>query len=496
MGLGFCFLVLTASSPAHSQKAFGYSEVVAKAGLLAQKPFDQSRKPPDFLSQINYDQWRDIRFKPKDALWLKDKLPFYVEFFFPGWLFNRLVSINVVESGVATPVHFSPDLFHYGMNKFNSKALKGLGFAGFRLHYSINTPQYYDEMTVFLGASYFRAVGESENYGLSARGLAIDTGLPSGEEFPYFKEFWLVRPEKKATAITVFALLDSRSLTGAYQFDIHPGKATTMDVTATLFLRKEVKTLGIAPLTSMFFYGENKNIRPVDDFRLQVHDSDGLQIATATGEWIWRPLINPKTLLVTSFRLNNPEGFGLFQRDRNFADYQDLESNLQKRPCAWIIPGKNWGEGRVELVEIPTENEKNDNIASYWVPAVNPRPGKPFSLSYRIEWGPPEMAEPPLARVIATRTATGKENGVRTYLIDFAGGKLHGLPAKTKLQADFGVGGGELVEHHITRNPFTGGWRLVFRVKKTESGRALELRAFLLQKDEVLTETWSYVDPF
>ena len=223
----------------------------------------------------------------------KGWLPFHVELFHLGWLFNRPVKINVVQPGKVVPVKFSPTMFTYGKNNFNPNVLKDLGFAGFRLHYPINTPTYYDEFAVFLRASYFRAIGKNEHYGLSARGLAIDTALPSSEEFPYFKEFWLVRPGKKETAITLYALLDSPSASGAYKFVIQPGKATLFDVTATLFLRKGVQRLGVAPLTSMFFYGEDTNCRPDNDFRPQVHDSDGLQIASSTGEWNLASLVKP-----------------------------------------------------------------------------------------------------------------------------------------------------------------------------------------------------------
>jgi glucans biosynthesis protein len=493
-----------ASSAAPSNKSFEYKDAVEEARLLSQKPFEEPKKIPEFLSKISYDQWRSIRFKPEKALWREDKLPFEAEFFHPGFLYNRTVSINVVESDEIRPIPFSRDLFHYGMNEFKEKVPEDLGFAGFRLHYPINTSKYFDEVVVFLGASYFRAVASNEHFGLSARGLAVDTAMESGEEFPFFKKFWLVHPQKKAESITIFALLDSPSLTGAYQFGIQPGKATLIDVASTLFLRKEVKKLGVAPLNSMFFYGENINIRPVDDFRPEVHDSDGLQIATATGEWIWRPLINPKRLLVTSFKLSKPKGFCLFQRDRDFDHYQDLGSNYQMRPCAWVIPKSDWGEGRVELAQIPTDSDKNDNIVAYWVPANPPKPGSPASFSYQMKWGGPEIAEPPLACVVATRTATSGQKAGKMYLIDFEGDKLRSLPENAKVEAEIGAGGGEIVERHIQKATVFGGWRLVFHVKQnqgpldrvTGGNPPLELRAFLRQGDEVLTETWSYVDPF
>jgi periplasmic glucans biosynthesis protein len=504
LSFGFCLLTVMASSAAQSNRSFEYKDAVEEARLLAQKPFEEPKKLPEFLFKINYDQWRSIRFKPEEALWRNDKMRFEAQFFHPGFFYNRTVSINVVESGESKSVPFSPDLFHYGMNEFKDKVPQDLGFSGFRLHHPINTGKYYDEVIVFLGASYFRAVGREQNFGLGGRGVAIDTGMESGEEFPYFRKFWLVRPQEKAETITIFALLDSPSLTGAYQFGIQPGKATLIDVTTTLFLRKEVKKLGIAPLNSMFFYGENTNIRPVNDFRPEVHDSDGLQIATATGEWIWRPLINPKRLLVTSFQLKNPKGFGLFQRDTDFDQYQDLEADYQMRPCAWIIPKNDWGEGRVELVQIPTDSEKNENVVSYWVPASLPKPGSSMSISYQMKWGSPDIARPPLARVVATRTGTieGKEG--KMYLIDFQGEKPSSPSKDAKVEADIGVGDGDVTEQHIEKHRFSDGWRLVFQVKKKEGplvrvtpgNQPLELRAFLRQGDAVLTETWTYVDPF
>jgi glucans biosynthesis protein len=292
-------------------------------------------------------------------------------------------------------------------------------------------------------------------------------------------------------------LLDSPSATGGYEFVIRPGKETVMDTTASVFLRKKVKKLGIAPLTSMFFYGENINIRPADDFRPEVHDSDGLMIASGTGEWIWRPLINPKRLLVTSFQLNDPKGFGLFARDRNFDHYQDLESHYEKRPGAWVIPKKGWGKGRVELVEIPTDSERNDNIVSYWVPE-----SLPASFSYQIRWGPKDSRLPPLGYVIATRTSAGKEKGVKVYLIDFEGMKLSSIPGDAHVKADISIGGAELIGQQIHKNNITGGWRLVLHVRKKEGAleqvipddRPIEVRASLRLNDTVLTETWSYVD--
>ena len=482
---------------------FGLKNVISRARELAAKPFQAPQKVPDFLRKLDYDQWRDIRFRSEKALWRNEKLPFQVQFFHPGFLYDQSVKIHVVEGDKNEPFKFSPDLFSYGLNDFKGKISPDLGFAGFRLHYPINSRHYYDEVAVFLGASYFRAVGKGQKYGLSARGLAIDTAVPSGEEFPFFKEFWLKRPKPRARQMVVYALLDSPSATGAYRFVIRPGEATVIEVTATVFLRKKVQKLGLAPLTSMFFYGENTNLRPVDDFRPEVHDSDGQLIATATGEWIWRPLEDPPSLLDTSFQLDKPKGFGLLQRDRNFDHYQDLEAEPQLRPSAWVTPTGRWGKGQVELVQIPMKSETNDNIVSFWVPQKLPAPLKPLSFSYRIRWFAKDRLSP-AGYVVATRTAKGQKDQARRFLVDFAGGKLETLGKDAKIEALVSVGGGKVTEQHLEKNVFTGGWRLSFEVLPDQTGpldqvlpdkmkKPLELRALLRQGNEDLTETWSYV---
>jgi len=503
LGTGVVLIVLLSVCRAETKaEPFGMNNVVEIARKLAQQPFQEPQKVPEFLRKLNYDHWRDIRFHPDKALWRKEKLPFQVQFFHPGFLYDRTVSISVLDHNRIEPVPFSPDLFSYGLNDFKGTIPPRLGFAGFRLHYRINSPDHFDEVAIFLGASYFRVVGKGERFGLSARALAIDTADPSGEEFPFFKEFWLQRPGPDANRMVVYALIDSPSATGAYRFEVRPGGATEVGVTCTVFLRKKVKKLGLAPLTSMFFYGENTNKRPIDDFRQEVHDSDGLSILTGGNERIWRPLENPPALLDTSFQLNNPKGFGLLERDRNFDHYQDLEVDFQLRPSAWIVPNGNWGEGVVELVQIPSQKEADDNIVSFWVPAAVPEVLRPLTLSYTMSWF--SRAKAPLAEVVSTRTSRGRQDHSRRFLVDFVGRKLNSLGKDAKLSAGVSVGGGKIIEQHLIKNPFTGGWRLEVEVLPDETGilgkvlpdklkKPLELRALLRKDNEILTETWSYV---
>lgn len=488
-------LVVTLGFPAESLSTFGFDNVAAMAKKLSEAPFRETKgEVPDALRKISYDEWRDIRFRSERALWRTRGPLFEVQFFHPGLFYDKIVRIHTVDADGVHPVAFSPESFDYGKNAFAANVLENLGYAGFRLHFPINKPEYKDEVIAFLGASYLRAVGKDQVFGLSARGLAVDVGLPSGEEFPYFRDFWLVRPAREARDIQVLALLDSRRVTGAYRFVVKPGERTVVDVEARLYPRKKIEKLGIAPLTSMFFFGENTMIRPAD-YRPEVHDSDGLLLALGTGEWIFRPLHNPQRLNISAFGMTDPAGFGLVQRDRDFDHYQDLEARPELRPSVWITPGGRWGEGRVELVEIPSPDEIHDNIVAFWVPARPFQPGDAASFSYSMSWYADDPGRPPGGRAASTRRDRGTVDGAHRWIIDFTGKRLAELPADAALRAVVTVGSGtgddgELVEQQVTKNPVTRGWRLVFQVRP-KSGKPVELRAFLAKNGEALTETWA-----
>lgn len=486
-------LLVLAAALAAPAAAFDFEDVSRRARALAAK----AHKPPDaalpaVLRDMSYDAYRDIRFRADHALWRNAGLPFEVQFFHPGFLFQHTVPVNVISAQGVKPVPFNPDAFSYGRNAIDRKQLRKLGFAGFRIHHAINRPDYKDEITVFLGASYLRAVGRGHGYGLSARGLAIDTALPSGEEFPAFREFWIEWPAPNAREIVVYALLDSRRAAGAYRFVIRPGEATTMDVRARLFLRDHVGKLGLAPLSSMYFFGENQP-SPVEDYRPEVHDSDGLLVASGTGEWIWRPLVNPRRLLVTSFALAGTRGFGLLQRDRAFPNYEDLEARYERRPSVWIEPQAEWGPGRVELVQIPTADEFNDNIVAYWVPDRPPVLRAPYDFSYRLSWQT-ESGVAPVGRVLQTRRGAAGKDAVR-FIVDFGGGALDELPPDAPVElAAWCSQQAELLEHRAYRNAAAGGWRAVLTVRRT-GDEPVELRATLRGAGGAVSETWSYVWP-
>jgi glucans biosynthesis protein len=494
-----CAIAFAAPSVA---RTFDFDDVAQRAQAEARIAYQTPpRVVPPELAALSYDQYRDIRFRPEHALLRRDGLPFELMFFHLGKFQTLPVVVNELVSGSVRHIRFDPSDFDYGKNRLSPSTWPDLGYAGFRVHYALNTASYKDELAVFLGASYFRALGGGQRYGLSARGLAIDTAGGQGEEFPRFKEFWIERPAVDAKALTVYALLDSQRATGAYRFTLIPGAQTVVEVRARLFLRAGVATLGIAPLTSMFHHGENSPRR--DDFRPEVHDSDGLMLATADGqggsEWLWRPLANPSRPLTTSFAVRELEGFGLMQRDRAFSSYEDVEARYERRPSAWVVPVGRWGPGRVELLQLPTPDETHDNIVAYWVPAQPPAPGQPLDLAYRIFWQGDEQARPPNGWTVQSRfgggyAPLGKDEF--QYVVDFAGPALDTLPADAAVDAVITPSGNaRLVERNAYRNDARGGWRMTLRVARIDPTQPVELRAFLQQGHHALTETWTTVIP-
>ena len=478
--------------------AFDLDDVGNRARDLAARAYKAPEiRMPAALRDLDYDQYRDIRYRPEKALWRAEKLPFEVMFFHQGRSVPEPVRINIIEPHGEHTVPFDPALFDYGHNKIDPASLRDVGYNGFRVHFAVNHPTYKDEVLVFQGASYFRAVGKGQGYGLSARGLAVDTATAEGEEFPRFVEFWIERPKAAATSLVIYGLLDSRRVAGAYRFVLTPGAETTMQVNARLYLRDRIAKIGLAPLTSMFAFGENQPGR--DDYRPEVHDSDGLSIEGADGEWIWRPLVNPKRLLVTSFAMTNPHGFGLMQRDRSPSSYEDPEAQYERRPSAWIEPTGPWGAGRVELVQIPTPDETNDNVVAYWVPATAPAPAHAFDFAYRIRWQMAGTLPAGKAWVVQTRRGRGftkSADGDINFVVDFDGPPLRNLPADAGLEpVIWADANAEIHEHNLFRNRVNGTWRMTVRFKRLDPAKVVELRAYLKQQQTTLTETWSYAVP-
>jgi periplasmic glucans biosynthesis protein len=482
----------------------GFDSIQSRARDLANEPYVPPNRDtlPGWMNDLTYDQYRDIRFNPSKALWAEEKLPFHAMFFHPGYLFREPVTLNEFTSTHQQQIRLSEAFFNYGplIEKHGELPAEG-GFAGFRLHAPLNDSDYYDELAVFQGASYWRALGKNQRYGISARGIAVNTGAEGvPEEFPNFREFWLRKPDADDKEVRFYALLDGPSYAGAYAFKINPGTITHVDVRVVLFARAAVKRVGFAPMSSMFWFGENSR-RRFDDFRPEVHDSDGLAIRMGNGERLWRPISNDSGQLEFSFfEMEKCDGFGLLQRDRRFSAYEDGEAAYHLRPSLWIEPTSDWGPGRVMLMEIPTTNELADNTVAMWEPAKIPQPGDKIEFSYRQHWTMDD--DPSLANgyVVATRTGVHDwQPEQRTIAVEFQGNALNQqseTPLTPVVEA-LGEGAERVKIQGVTIQSMPEDrWRVAFQIAPAAEGGKLadlgpvELRCCIKRGENFLTETW------
>jgi periplasmic glucans biosynthesis protein len=512
IGLIFLSILSCDRAFAGAEQADISLDYVSKLALeRAHKPFVSPRASlPDILraDKLDYDKYREIRFRDDQALWASDKLPFEIEFFHPGYLYEEPVHVFEFSPGYVQPVPFNQDFFDYGkMQSIKNKIPAKTGYAGFRVLYPLNQPDKLDELGAFLGASYFRLLGKGQRYGSSARGLALDCGeTDRPEEFPIFTDWWLGKPQPGQKDLHLFALLDSVSCTGAYEFQIQPGDATVADINAIIYFRetnlitaanpqkKPLSTMGWAPLTSMFWYAKNSE-RKFDDYRPEVHDSDGLLMHMANGELLWRPLNNATVMRHQRFGASNIRGFGLLQRDRNFATYQDIFNRYDLVPSLWVEPRGNWGDGDVHLVELSTSYEGLDNIVAFWQPKTNFVPLQPISFSYSLHWTR-DIDKLSPNRTVATRIGVNERNtDQRQLVIDFTGPKLASLPEGVMPEAiDSCSANGAITQTQVFQLPTNGVWRAIVTMQpKPGNHDPIDLRCALKRGDELLTETWTFL---
>ncbi|MGE9290512.1 MAG: glucan biosynthesis protein [Puniceicoccales bacterium] len=492
LGVGaLCCLPASLSFSAGAERVtvdFAYVEEIAKS--LAQKPYAPPAAIPESLQSIDYDQYRDIRFNPIKALWADEDLPFRIEFFHLGYLYRDSVIVNETTATHKQKIPYSSDLFDYGKNNDLATDLpSNLGYAGIRILYPLNDPNVFDEVAVFQGGSYFRMLSRGQVWGLSSRGLAINTGTPAGESFPLFREFWLRKPKPEDRELVLYALLDGKWATGAYEFTLLPGDPTTMKIRATLYFRQTPARVGLAPFSSMFWYGEVSLNRP-SDYRPEVHDSDNLVIQSSSGEFLSRPLLNPKALSESFFEFDGVQGWGLLQRDRVYGNYEDIEAAYHRRPGSWVVPKSGFGSGSVYLLELPVSVETEDNIAAMWLPDPMPEPQVPYSFSYDLST--PTSNPSPNGWVQATRQGRALD-GRHQIVIDWGGGNLPNLAASENIEVVLTTTPEDLVEEFtLEKNPYNDSWRLVLYLRdRTEEDSEGILRAFLRFNDQILTETWT-----
>ena len=478
-----------------SAQPFDYAGRKGRARVLAGRPYQKPAGTlPAELKALDYDQHQSIGYRDDHALWADDGRRFRVKFFHLGLYYEVPVRMHELADGMAQELAYDPEMFDYGKSGLQASRLpKDLGFAGFRVNFHSDWKH---DVAAFVGASYFRAVGGERQYGMSARGLAIDAG--GAEEFPLFTDFWLEKPAAASSTLTVYALMDSPSIAGAYRFDIRPADRMVMDVDAALYPRKEIDRMGIAPLTSMFQCGENDR-RMANDWRPEIHDSDGLSMWAGSGEWLWRPLANPTQIRFSAFADENPRGFGLLQRDREFDHYQDDGAFYERRPSLWVEPKSNWGKGTIQLVELPTDDETNDNIVAFWTPAAKPRAGEEHLFSYRLHWGAKPPVQPTAARVVATRTGIGGVVGRKRkyvswrFTIDFEGGDLALVGDETRMAAVITTSRGTVEIPSARPLKSIQGYRAMFDLKLPDDRPApVELRVYLAYQGAPMSETWCY----
>ena len=474
---------------------FGLLQQTAKN--LAAKSYVAPKSPAaDVVSKIDFDTAQKIKFRPGWELFGDGPAPFPVRLFHVDKSNPLPVQINVLSGGTARRVIYSPRAFDYGETGLAQKLPKHLGFSGFRV---MDGPNASTDWLAFQGASYFRSSGQDNQYGGSARGIAVDTAASSKEEFPRFVEFWLAEPQADKASITIYALLDGPSLTGAYQFEATKQTGAVIQIRANLFIRNDIAQLGIAPLTSMYWYGENER-RYATDWRPEIHDSDGLALWTGKGERIWRPLIDPPSVLTNSFLDENPKAFGLMQRDRVFADYQDDGAFYNRRPSMWVEPQGDWGAGAVQLIEIPTQDEIHDNIVAFWTPKRAIKAGDQVDVSYKIYWRDDEPHRPTdIGRVTSTRIGQGGVPGQPKpddkdswkFVVDFVGGPLSKMAPRFDVTPVVTASRGKIVNPYVIKVVGTDRWRALFDIH-APGRQQIDLRCYLRLDNKTLTETWLY----
>ncbi len=476
---------------------FSFSDLLDRAQEQARKPYMVAQPaPPSAIKSLSYDAYREIQFRREKAF-LSEAGAFRLHLFHLGYLFTAPVTINIQRGGVFVPIPYARNLFEFGKNNMTGKSDVNMGFAGFKLTYPLEQADKGDEIASFLGASYFRVLASGQRYGISARALAISTIGDEKEEFPSFREFWIFQPKADDRSIKIFALLDSPSTTGAYEFEIAPGAITTVDTKLVLFPRVALGNIGIAPFSSMYFYDENDQ-KPAGDFRPEVHDSDGLQIHRADDEWVWQPLKRTGSARISRSPASNSRGFGLFQRDRLFEHYEDLEAVYQRRPSYWVEPSNPWGNGSIDLLELPTADETHDNVVAFWRPDQTYPPQTPVEFSYRLTATSDGVH--PLARAVntfevganLTHSSRGRDSDAYRVLVDFEGEALAALGPELKgLDIVTDSGPTNVVSSRLVWNPENKRVRAILDFRFGE--KTAKVSAYLRADGQKLSETWHYV---
>ena len=502
---------------------------------------------PAQLKNLTPQQEAGIFWNDAYRLWRNKGLPFQIDFYHVNKAFPRAPLINTVDRKGVRHLAYSPGFFHFSGLAFTPPLPNNLGYGGFYLRYPINKPDSLDGFFSARGSTYFRVMAKDQVYGLPARGLALNTQVDGKkEEFPDFTEWWLQEPPPNASEMVLDALLDSPSVSGAYEFKVRPGGVTSVDVHGVLFFRQPVDRLGLAPFSSMYLFGENAKNHFGDNFHPEIHDSDGMLMEKNSKEWIWRPLQQSADRQFYNFTDENPRGFGLIQRDRDFQHYQDNDGKYNVRPSAWVTPHGNWGKGAVQLIEMPTTNTETDNIVLFWHPEKQPQAGDRLDISYTIDFYMNDASRPPLAyakqtlinypapppppppaplqpppATPSTPTKPGSPAALKPppaptpappapvpavpakdetvpvqFLIDFVGNGIENIPANQppdlNITCDPPLPETRLRESKVEKNGYDNSWRVTFTIIPAKHNVPTDILCHLMRNGKPLTETWNY----
>lgn len=480
------------SGDANEPSIARFEDLVAHVEKLAGQPYRPSPPMPAALAEMDYDAYRHILFRNERALWYpggKPTSPYWIEAFHKGFVQRDDVKLNVLDGGRSWPVRFTKDDFHYWGEAGELELPDDLGIAGLKFVGTFPGHEDGQEILTFLGSSYFRARAARHVYGASTRGLAVDIGMNADEEFPVFREFWVSRPQLGERELKLLALLDGPSVVGAYEFTMNPGdEETTVDVRAEVRFRRQPGKVGVAPLTSMWMWGDGLD-GPEGDHRPEVHDSDGLLIAEPDGGWMWRALCRQAYPSVVRYPYDETvRGFGLIQRDRDPEHYQDDEARYAYRPSLWITPENDWGAGAIELIELDAKHEGVDNVVAYWVPNELPTDGEPLRLEYRVSFAENGSAEHDLGRAVATRV--DRMSHLLQIDVEFEGVEL---AENEEPVVDVRPIRGEVRKARCIRGE-DGHVTARLEIEPT-STNPVELTVVLNVDGEPRTETWKYLCP-
>jgi glucans biosynthesis protein len=484
------------ADPGNGARPFSFERLIERTRQLAGQPYAAAARVPEALAAIPLPVWERIRFLPEARVW-GDQPSYRLSFPFPGAIHREPVRVSTVEDGLAHLVPFRLSMYDLaGLRLDGDPPPETLGFAGLKVHYPLVQPGAFVELLSFLGASFFRAVGRGTLFGASARALTLNTGLGRPEEFPAFRQFWVQRPAQPTDPLTIYALLDSPSVAGAFRFDVVVREATRVAVDANLFFRVAVEQVGVAPISGMFLHGSHDR-SDIDDWRPQVHAVEGLAMWTGRGDVLWRPVVNPSQLRMSIFTDESPRGFGLLQRTREPRAFQDAAARFDLRPNLWVEPRGAWGKGSIRLIEVPTAREDQQNIVAFWTPAEPLQAGQELRLAYSLAWSAAPPIDPSLALVRATRVGAvrgpdGRPQGrAREVVLDLTPPAEIGDVRIGQLDVVIGAGNSRVSAPVVSDNPIDGGWRVAFTVEPSDNG-PVELRAVLRVGERTISETWLY----